>query len=81
MQLMMYIGNDLIEAIPVDVTRLSIPGYLGGFKRQLKQKYRALLQEATGQAEFLVINLAPATLSTPSAVMHTANTAAVGAYQ
>jgi hypothetical protein len=39
---------------------ISIPGYLGSLKRQLKQKYQALLQEAAQQAEFLVINLATA---------------------
>ncbi len=60
MQLMMYIGNDLIESVPVDVMRISIPGYLGGFKRQLKQRHQALLQESAHEAEFLVINLQPA---------------------
>jgi hypothetical protein len=61
MQLMMYIGNDLIETVAVDVSRLSIPGYLGGYKRQLKQKYKELLLETAEQAEFLVIQMAPAT--------------------
>jgi hypothetical protein len=66
MQLMMYIGNDLIESITVDGAFLSVPGYLGNFKRQLKQKYQSLLEESTIQPEFLVINLTPATTSSSS---------------
>jgi len=80
MQLMMYIGNDLIEAVPVDVMRLSIPGYLGSFKRQLKRKYQALLQETPEQPEFLVINLAPAAPVT-STVMQSSATTTAGAYR
>ena len=59
MQLMMYVGNDLIETITIDFAKLSIPGYLGGYKRQLKQKYKELLLQTADQAEFLVINNAP----------------------
>ena len=80
MQLMMYIGNDLIEAVPVDSLRLSIPGYLGSFKRQLKQKYQGLLQETPEQPEFLVVNLTPAIPpATSSSVIH--HSTAVGVYQ
>ncbi len=56
MQLMMYIGNDLIEAIPVNVKDLRIPGYLGKFKRTLKVKYDELIKMSAEQVEFLVIN-------------------------
>ena len=59
MTLMMYLGNDLIEAIPVSVDKLSQPGYLGSYKRLLKQKHFLLLQQSTLEAEFLVINLNP----------------------
>ena len=59
MQLMMYLGNDLIEAIPVNTESLSQPGYLGKFKRVLKEKYAALIQEYGMGPEFLVINPAP----------------------
>lgn len=55
MQLMMYIGNDLIEAIPVNVQDLRIPGYLGKFKRNLKTKYSELIKMSADQVEFLVI--------------------------
>lgn len=59
MTLMMYLGNDLIEAIPVCVEKLSEPGYLGSYKRLLKQKYFTLLQESSVQPEFLVFDLNP----------------------
>lgn len=59
MQLMMYIGNDLIEAIPVNHEQLRKPGYLGSFKRNLKQKYRELILEYPEPPEFLVIESDP----------------------
>ncbi len=55
MQLMMYIGNDLIEAVPINQEQLPKPGYLGSFKRNLKQKYRELIQQYPDPPEFLVI--------------------------
>lgn len=61
MQLTMYIGNDLIEAVPINVSELSKPGYLGRFKRQLKQRYICEIQEANVQPEFFIVDLAPAT--------------------
>lgn len=74
MQLMMYIGNDLIEAVSVDSAFISIPGYLGGFKRQLKQKHLSLIQESVIQPEFLVINMVSATSTTTVASAYTAAT-------
>ena len=59
MQLMMYIGNDLIEAIPLNLSKISEPGYLGSFKRSLKMKYSELIQEMPHRPEFLVINPNP----------------------
>lgn len=56
MQLMMYIGNDLIEAIPLDLKDIPRPGYVGSVKRSLKMKYRELIQQFPEPPEFLVIN-------------------------
>jgi hypothetical protein len=56
MKLMMYLGNDLIEAVPINTSDLRIPGYLGKFKRTLKLKYRELLMMAPEPPEFLVFN-------------------------
>ena len=57
MQLMMYLGNDLIDSVTVNMYDLSKPGYLGKFKRQLKQRHFDLIQEANEQPEFLVMNM------------------------
>jgi hypothetical protein len=56
MKLMMYLGNDLIEAIQLNDKDLRIPGYLGKFKRSLKLKYNELLQLSPEPPEFLVFN-------------------------
>ena len=59
MQLMMYIGNDLIESIQLEGERIPIPGYVGQFKRTLKIKYRELILRYANPPEFLVSNLLP----------------------
>lgn len=51
----MYIGNDLIEAVPLEDANIPKPGYLGNFKRNLKMKYRELIQQFPDPPEFLVI--------------------------
>ncbi|MDQ3681513.1 MAG: hypothetical protein M3352_00395 [Bacteroidota bacterium] len=56
MKLMMYLGNDLIESVSLDFTLISTPGYLGSFKRNLKQKHSDLIQQIREQLEFLVVN-------------------------
>jgi len=60
MQLMMYLGNDLIDSIPVNFYQLSQPGYLGRFKRVLKDKHAETIRESPINPEFLVVDLAPA---------------------
>ena len=56
MQLMMYIGNDLIESVPLDREQVPIPGYLGKIKRHLKEKYQTMINESSERTEFLVID-------------------------
>ncbi len=56
MKLMMYLGNDLIESVSVNFTLISIPGYLGSFKRSLKKKHNDLIQQVREQPEFLIVN-------------------------
>ncbi len=56
MKLMMYLGNDLIESVSLDFTLISTRGYLGSFKRNLKQKHSDLIQQIREQPEFLVVN-------------------------
>lgn len=59
MQLMMYIGNDLIESVTVNQESLRQPGYLGSFKRNMKLKYRELILQYPDPPEFLVIESQP----------------------
>jgi hypothetical protein len=61
MQLMMYIGDDLIEAVPLEHEYIPKPGYLGSFKRKLKEKYEELIKQFSEPPEFLVINPFPLT--------------------
>ena len=50
----MYLGNDLIEAIPIQREDLRQPGYLGKFKRCLKIKYEELIKQFSDAPEFLI---------------------------
>ncbi|HMR92769.1 MAG TPA: hypothetical protein PKC69_10655 [Chitinophagaceae bacterium] len=59
MKLMMYIGNDLIEEINLVDENIPKPGYVGSFKRTLKQKYNELIRQYPEPPEFLVINPGP----------------------
>jgi hypothetical protein len=56
MQLMMYIGNDLIESVPLELKNIARPGYVGSIKRCLKIKYSELIRECPDPPEFLVVN-------------------------
>jgi hypothetical protein len=59
MKLMMYIGNDLIDAIQLNDESIPQPGYVGTFKRNLKIKYQELIRQYPDPPEFLVIDPAP----------------------
>lgn len=59
MQLMMFIGNDLIESVQLEHERISKPGYLGSFKRSLKEKYSELIRQSIDKPEFLVVDPIP----------------------
>jgi len=61
MQLMMYIGNDLIEAVTLNDENIPKPGYVGNFKRRLKMKYENLIRQYSSPPEFLVANPLPQT--------------------
>lgn len=56
MKLMMFIGNDLIESIPLNDENIPKPGYVGSIKRTLKMKYSELIQQNPEPPEFLVID-------------------------
>ncbi len=54
MTLLMYIENELIDMVPLQDERISIPGYLGEFKRQLKQKHQELILQNSSPPQFFV---------------------------
>ncbi len=58
MQLLFFLGNDLIDAVPLDPEKISKPGYLGQFKRSMRCKYQYLISEAANLPEFLVMPFA-----------------------
>jgi hypothetical protein len=66
MKLMMYIGNDLIEAIQLEDDKIRIPGYVGDFKRNLKMKYQQLINQHSNPPDFLVTNILPPAKPTES---------------
>ncbi|WP_336517098.1 hypothetical protein [Pollutibacter soli] len=55
MKLMMYLGNDLIESVDVEKSSLSKPGFLGRYKRALKEKYKEMITANAEPPEFFVI--------------------------
>jgi hypothetical protein len=59
MQLMMFIGNDLIESIQLVDANIPKPGYIGQFKRAMKQKHQAIIREYDSPPEFLITSIAP----------------------
>lgn len=61
MQLVMYLGNDFIAAVPLNKEQVSQPGYMGQIKRRLMDEHSELLKASTFKPEFLVADLSPAT--------------------
>ena len=56
---MMYLGDDLIESIPLELENIPLPGYVGSFKRSLKIKYSDLIRQCQHAPDFLVIDPGP----------------------
>ncbi|WP_162944959.1 hypothetical protein [Flavisolibacter nicotianae] len=57
MQLVMYLGNDFIASVGVNVHQISQPGYMGKLKRRLMAENSQYLQNTTAEPEFLVVDL------------------------
>lgn len=55
MFLKMFVGDELIESVPLDKEMISKPGYVGNFKRRLQNKYRELFGREP-KPEFFVSN-------------------------
>lgn len=55
MELVMYLGFDLIDAVPLNTDKITQPGYVGSIKRELMEKHTLQLQLLSSEPEFLVI--------------------------
>ncbi len=68
MQLMMYLGNCLIESMEVSISRTNRPDYLGRFKRILNHKHFEAIQKAGMVPQYFVVNVK--TVSKPSTAFY-----------
>jgi hypothetical protein len=57
MKLLLFIGNDLIDSIPLCRESITLPGYVGKIKKELLKKYTALINHANVEPEFLVVKV------------------------
>ena len=57
MQLVMYIGNDLIASTAIIKQNISQPGYVSGLKRRMMKEHSEILEFTTNEPEFLLINV------------------------
>ena len=55
MFLKMFVGDELIESVPLDKEMISKPGYVGNFKRRLQNKHRDYFAREP-KPEFFVSN-------------------------
>jgi hypothetical protein len=46
MELKMFIGNSLIDSVPVSFSQIRKPGFLEGLTARLKEKHDVLIQAA-----------------------------------
>jgi hypothetical protein len=54
MKLVMYIGNDMIQSMPIDYGMITQPGYLGNIVRQLKIENSSRIIGCALEPEFFI---------------------------
>ena len=55
MELVMYVGFDMIDTIRLNTEKITEPGYVGSLKRELMQKHATQLQYLSAEPEFLIV--------------------------
>ena len=55
MQLILYLGNDLIDSVSIDPAKITMPGNLGSYTRQLKGQYYQLIRQSGLEPECIVL--------------------------
>ncbi|GAA4727800.1 hypothetical protein [Flavisolibacter ginsenosidimutans] len=55
MELVMYVGFDMIDTIRLNTEKITEPGYVGSLKRELMQKHASQMQYLSVEPEFLIV--------------------------
>lgn len=61
MKLIMYLNNQLIDAVPLNLVAITWPGYIGRIKRELESKHKDLLKTSPKLPDYFVIDTTLAT--------------------
>jgi hypothetical protein len=56
MELTMYIGANHVDSIPLKISTVVLPGYLGMLKRRLESKHSSLISSAGIEPEYFIYN-------------------------
>jgi hypothetical protein len=56
MKLIMYLNNQLIDAVPLNLVEITWPGYIGRIKRDLETKHRELIRSSAKLPDYFVID-------------------------
>lgn len=54
MELQMFLGNELIDALPVNFQKITWPGYLDDLRLTLEEKHRDLLEKSNLPPVFFI---------------------------
>ena len=52
----MYIGKNQVDSIPLKLSTVVLPGYLGMLKRKLESKHSTLISDADVEPEYFIYN-------------------------
>jgi hypothetical protein len=52
----MYIGKNQVDSIPLKLSTVVLPGYLGMLKRKLENKHSSLISDAGVEPEYFIYN-------------------------
>ena len=50
----MYIGKNQVDSIPLNLSTVVLPGYLGMLKRKLENKHSSLIIDADIEPEYFI---------------------------
>jgi hypothetical protein len=56
MELKMYLNNQLIDYMPLNLMEITLPGYVGRIKRKLENKHAQLIKSSAEIPEYFVVS-------------------------